>query len=176
MENAITKLVNNKGVVVVVAAGSDNDDANNYTPARTPAAITVSVMVDSDGKCGGEGPATSFGPDDSFATYSNHGSVVDIAAPGIDVYSTFKNGSYVTLSGSATVAANVAGAAALYISMNPSATPDQVDTALKSMGTKAPQSGNGLVPCDGNGKGYFTFNKDDDQFREPLLYMKQQQK
>ena len=69
-------------------------------------------------------PATSFGSDDSFTTYSNHGSVVDIAAPVTDIYSTFKNSSYTIMSGSATVAANVAGAAALYISMNPSATPD----------------------------------------------------
>ena len=175
-ENAITKLVNNKGVVVVVAAGNYNDDANNFTPARTPAAITVSAISDSNGKCGGGGPVTSFGPDDSFATYSNHGSVVDIAAPGTDVFSTFKDGNYATMSGTSMASPNVAGAAALYISMNPSATPDQVDAALKSMGTKAPQSGNGLVPCDGNGKGYFTFNNDDDQFREPLLYMKQQQK
>jgi subtilisin len=176
VEDAITKLVNNKKVVVVVAAGSSNMDANDFTPARTPAAITVSAITDSDGKCGGYGPATSFGPDDSFTTYSNHGSVVDIAAPGTDVYSTFKNSSYTIMSGSATVAANVAGAAALYISMNPSATPDQVDEALKSSGTKAPQSGNGLKPCDQNGKGYFTYRNDDDQFREPLLYMKKLQK
>ena len=31
---------------------------------------------------------------------------------------------------------------------------------------------NGLLPCDGKGKGYFTYNDDDDVFREPLLYMK----
>ena len=172
-ENAITKLVNNKGVVVVVAAGNSDMDANNFTPARTPAAITVSAISDTNGKCGGGGPATTFGdPDDSFASYSNYGSVVDIAAPGSEVYSTFKNGNYATMSGTSMASPNVAGAAALYISMNPSATPDQVDVALKSMGTKAPHSGNGLVPCDQKGKGYFTYNEDDDQFREPLLYMK----
>jgi subtilisin len=172
-ENAITKLVNNKGVVVVVAAGNSDMDANNFTPARTPAAITVSAISDTNGKCGGGGPATTFGdPDDSFASYSNYGSVVDIAAPGSEVYSTFENGNYATMSGTSMASPNVAGAAALYISMNPSATPDQVDVALKSMGTKAPHSGNGLVPCDQKGKGYFTYNEDDDQFREPLLYMK----
>ena len=172
-ENAITKLVNNKGVVVVVAAGNSDMDANNFTPARTPAAITVSAISDTNGKCGGGGPATTFrDPDDSFASYSNYGSVVDIAAPGSEVYSTFKNGNYATMSGTSMASPNVAGAAALYISMNPSATPDQVDVALKSMGTKVPHSGNGLVPCDQKGKGYFTYNEDDDQFREPLLYMK----
>jgi subtilisin family serine protease len=174
VEYAITNLVN-KGIVVVVGAGWHNMDANNWTPARTPAAITVSAISDSDGKCGRDGRATTHGgSDDSFATYSNHGSVVDIAAPGTDVLSTYINSSYTRMSGTAMAASNVAGAAALYISMNPSATPDQVDTALKSSGTKAPQSGNGLEPCDGNGKGYFTYSNDDDQFREPLLYMKEQ--
>ena len=45
------------------------DDANNWTPARTPAAITVSAISDTNGTCGGGGPATTFGdPDDSFAS------------------------------------------------------------------------------------------------------------
>ena len=171
VENAITNLVN-KNVVVVIAAGNFNSDANNFTPARTPAAITVSSMSDSDGKCGGRGPATSYGPDDSFATYSNHGSVVDIAAPGTDVFSTYKNSSYATMSGTSMAAPNVAGAAALYLSLNPSATPSQVDAHLKSTGTKAPPSGNGLIPCDQKGKGYFTYTEDNDPFRERLLYMK----
>ena len=50
VETAITDLVNKNGVTVVVSAGNDNLDANGFTPARTPAAITVSelriVMVD----------------------------------------------------------------------------------------------------------------------------------
>ena len=79
LETAVTSLVNNNGVVVVLAAGNNHEDANNFTPARTPAAITVSAMADSNGKCGGGGPPTSHGPDDSFATFSNFGSVVDLA-------------------------------------------------------------------------------------------------
>jgi hypothetical protein len=66
---------------------------------------------------------------------------------------------------------NVAGAAALYRSLHPSATPADVDTYLKNFGTKAPASGDPLVPCDGNGKGYFTPTQDVDTTREPLLYM-----
>jgi subtilisin len=171
LETAVTSLVNNNGVVVVVAAGNSHEDANNFTPARTPAAITVSAVVDSNGKCGGGGPPTSHGPDDSFATFSNFGSVVDIAAPGVDVYSTYKDGGYATMSGTSMASPNVAGAAALYKSLNPSATPAQVDAFLKSTATKAPASGDGLLPCDGNGRGYFTSSADGDEIREPLLYM-----
>ena len=172
LETAITNLVNDNGVVVVVAAGNSNQDANNFTPARTPAAITVSAISDSDGKCGGSGPPTSRGNDDFFSTYSNHGSAVDIAAPGTDVYSTYKGGSYATMSGTSMASPNVAGAAALYKSINPSATPAQVDSYLKSTGIKAPGGpATPLVPCDGNGKGYFNPTGDDDLTREPLLYM-----
>jgi hypothetical protein len=68
-------------------------------------------------------------------------------------------------------APNVAGAAALYKSMNPSATPVEVDAYLKSTGTKMATSGSPLLPCDGNGKGYFDPANDGDTIREPLLYM-----
>ena len=172
LETAITNLVNNHGVVVVVSAGNRNFPANGFTPGRTPEAITVSAISDSDGRCGGAGPVTSYGSDDSFATYSNDGSVIDIAAPGTDIYSTYKNSSYATMSGTSMASANVAGAAALYKSMIPSATPAQVDEFLKKTGTKAPTSPTTpLIPCNGNGKGYFIFTADDDNIREPLLYM-----
>jgi subtilisin len=53
---AISTLVA-RGVVVVVAAGNDNIDANYVTPAGVPWAITVSAMTDTNGKCGGNGSA-----------------------------------------------------------------------------------------------------------------------
>ena len=171
VEKAITDLVNKNGVVVVVAAGNSNLDASGFTPARTPAAITVSAITDSDGKCGGLGPAISLkglkshqpatvsNPDDFFASYSNFGTVVDIAAPGTNILSTLPLSLSPTglgiKSGTSMAAPNVAGAAALFKSLNPTATPAQVEAFLKNTGTKAPASGNPLVPCDGNGKGYF---------------------
>jgi subtilisin family serine protease len=175
LEAALTDLVNTKGVVVVVAAGNNHQDANNFTPARTPAVISVSAEADSDGKCGGTGAATFAGPDDSFATFSNYGLGVDMAAPGVDVYSTYKNSGYATMSGTSMASPNVAGAAALYKSLHPTASPIDVETYLKNVGTKAPASGDPLVPCDGRGKGYFTFTQDLDAAREPLLYMAQAQ-
>ena len=195
VEKAITDLVNKNGVVVVVAAGNSNLDASGFTPARTPAAITVSAITDSDGKCGGIGPAISLkgvkthqpatvsNPDDFVASYSNFGTVVDIAAPGTNVLSTLPlsispNGLGIK-SGTSMAAPNVAGAAALFKSENPTATPAQVEAFLKNNATKAPLSGNPLVPCDGNGKGYFNdkyppaLKVRTDPVKEPLLFMAQ---
>lgn len=172
-EDAITKLVKDRGVVVVLAAGNSNMNAIGFTPAKTPAAITVSAMLDTDGKCGGGGPNHQYGSDDSFAPFSNYGAyVIDMAAPGVDVLSTYKGNTYAKLSGTSMAAPNVAGAAALVKSMNPTATPEEVESYLKSEATKAidPIAGNNI--CNGNGKGYYDATNDDDNVREPLLYMK----
>lgn len=107
------------GVTYVVAAGNSAKDAKLFWPASNPNVITVSALADSDGKCGSLGETTSFGKDDSFATFSNFGDVVDIAAPGVNIYSTYKNGGYGTYSGTSMSSPHVAGTAAVFISNNP---------------------------------------------------------
>jgi subtilisin len=183
-----------KGVVVVVAAMNNNVDAKYISPAMYPAVITVSAITDTNGKCGGLGSASRVAPrnafqsassprgisnpDDFFASYSNFGSVVDLAAPGTDIRSTDNTGSDRVGYGTSYAAPHVTGAVALYRSLHPTANPFQVDASLKNEGTKVPASGNPLIPCDGNGRGYFN---DDyltsgipvftDRVKEPLLYM-----
>jgi subtilisin len=180
-----------RGVVVVAAAGNDNIDANSVAPANITWVITVSAMSDSDGKCGGTGPAiqqygTHFfqpkiisNPDDFFASYSNYGSVIDLAAPGSDILSTNNKTGYDTASGTSLAAPYVSGAAALYKSLHPTANPFQVDAFLKKSGTKAPATGS-LRLCGAAGRGYFDDNYNflrsgilvlNDKVKEPLLYM-----
>ena len=54
------------GVTAIVAAGNDNQDAGEYSPASTPSVITVGATTIADAR----------------ASYSNYGAVVDIWAPG----------------------------------------------------------------------------------------------
>ncbi len=115
LNQAISRAVA-KGIVFTVAAGNDGKDAASYSPANHPDVITVSAIADYDGKAGGLGKATCRADrDDSLASFSNFGSVVDIAAPGVCVYSSWKNNMYQTISGTSMAAPHVAGAAALYI-------------------------------------------------------------
>jgi len=125
------------GVVYVVAAGNESRDvygpdgdfntSDDSIPAAYPEVMTVSAMLDTDGQAGGSGSST----DDTFAYFSNYssftaeeksvvssGEAIDIAAPGVNILSTWKNGEYNTISGTSMASPHVAGAVALYISAN----------------------------------------------------------
>ncbi|KKR53872.1 MAG: Serine protease [Parcubacteria group bacterium GW2011_GWA1_40_21] len=122
------------GVTYVVAAGNENKSASLSVPASyDDAVITVSALADSDGALGGLGSPTLYGADDTFATFSNFGNIVDLGAPGVDIYSTYIGGKYATLSGTSMAAPHVSGVATLYIKNNPSSTWDQVRDVLKAL-------------------------------------------
>jgi subtilisin family serine protease len=126
---AICRVVS-AGIPVVVAAGNESDKASRHVPAAYDEVITVSALADSDGKPGRLGKRTSAGPDDSLASFSNFGGDVDIAAPGVGILSTIRGG-YARFSGTSMASPHVAGAAALYLVVNPGATPEQVKAALR---------------------------------------------
>lgn len=124
------------GVAYAVAAGNSNTDANTFVPATYAEVITVSAIADFNGLPGG-GAAATCRPDvdDTFADFSNHGLDVDITAPGVCILSTAMGGGLSTLSGTSMASPHVAGAAALYNSANPAATPAAIRAALIGAGT-----------------------------------------
>jgi subtilisin family serine protease len=145
------------GITYVVAAGNDGADAATKSPANCPTAITVSALADYNGQQGGGAAPTcsSLGADDSLASFSNFGSVVDIAAPGVCINSTWLNGGYQLSSGTSMASPHVAGAAVLQKAENPGLSPEGVKTAL--LNSAYPQAS----ICG--------FSGDRDAFPEPLL-------
>jgi subtilisin family serine protease len=126
------------GVVYTVAAGNSGKDIygrdgnfgtrDDFIPAAYPEVATISAMADSDGEPGGSGATTSYGADDSFASFSNYsryvvsgnpvsspGAAIDLILPGVSILSTYKNGGYATMSGTSMASPHAAGLAALYI-------------------------------------------------------------
>jgi subtilisin family serine protease len=126
------------GVTYTVAAGNAGQDAEDYSPASYDEVLTVSALADYDGRPGGlaTAPASCPGTDDEFAQFSNYGPDVDIVAPGVCITSTWMDGGYAELTGTSQAAAHVAGAAALYRSEHPDATPAEVRAALIAAGSQ----------------------------------------
>jgi subtilisin len=176
LDQAISRSVM-ANISYVVAAGNMHVNASSWSPANhkdtnhQKDVITVSAMTDLDGRCGGDskpqfvraGEFQAFYNDDAYAQFSNYGSVVDIAAPGVLINSTGINGTYSLDSGTSIAAPHVAGAAALYKILNPTFTPYDIRRALISDGIRS------TTVCDGLRHGYF--NQDSDGAYEPLLYL-----
>ncbi len=162
LDSAINSSVQ-AGVTYVASAGNDHKDDSTFSPAADPNVIAVSAIADSDGKCGGVGRPTNHGADDMLADFSNFGKAVSIAAPGVNILSTYRDNSYTTLSGTSMASPFVAGAAALYKASHNSASPFEVRNALLNAGSIL------SMTCDGDGHGYFA--GDPDAIHEPLLYV-----
>lgn len=151
-----------KGVVYAVAAGNSAVDAANSSPANSPVVLCVSAMVDTDGAPGGLGAGTNYGADDTFASFSNFGAVVDIAAPGVNILSTYKGGAYATMSGTSMASPHVAGAIGLYLATRAKPTDANGVAAVRTAIVNA------ALP-QGGASG---FTGDPDSSPEPLLYVK----
>ncbi|KAA8633244.1 hypothetical protein SMACR_01351 [Sordaria macrospora] len=94
------------GIHFAVAAGNDNADACNYSPAAAAKAVTVGASA----------------IDDSRAYFSNYGKCTDIFAPGLSILSTWIGSKYATntISGTSMASPHICGLLAYYLSLQPS--------------------------------------------------------
>jgi len=161
------------GVTFVVAAGNSGLDLSGSVstiPGAYDEVLSVSALADSDGQPCEVGAATKYGADDNFPTWSNYATgAADlnhlIAAPGVEIYSTYKGGGYATLSGTSMASPHVAGAAALYLSTHPGASPASVRDALKALGEPVNTNFNGECGST-KGKGQGQRDSHTDSFQE----------
>lgn len=105
------------GIVVIAAAGNSGDtdpDSDVIYPAKYDSVIAVAATDDTDTR----------------ASWSSDGPEVELAAPGVDIYSTWKGGDYETKSGTSMAAPHVTGTVALMLGANSALTPDDIRATL----------------------------------------------
>ena len=116
IDDAVQRMVN-AGVTVVVAAGNENVNACNSSPARAVNAVTVGSTTKSDAR----------------SSFSNYGSCLDVFAPGSDITSAWYTGDAATntISGTSMASPHVAGAMALFEAQGRDAASWVVSTATQ---------------------------------------------
>lgn len=110
------------GIIIVAAAGNDYGAPVGY-PAAYPEVIAVSAVDSSN----------------NLASYSNIGPEIDFTAPGVDILSTVKGGSYSSFNGTSMATPHVSGDAALLISSGRSS------IKADDIGLTIEEQGQGLV-------------------------------
>ena len=127
VDTATNNLIND-GVATAVAAGNGDfigrqQNACNYSPARVPAAMTISATDKTDTK----------------APWANYGNCVDWFAPGVDITSAWfsSNSATNTISGTSMATPHTVGVAALYLETHKTASPAAVRDALYNATSKA---------------------------------------
>jgi subtilisin family serine protease len=104
------------GVTYALAAGNSNANACNSSPSRVTEAVVVGASTRTDGR----------------ASFSNFGTCLDLFAPGQDITSAWITSTTATntISGTSMASPHAAGAAALVLAANPTASPTAVQSTL----------------------------------------------
>ena len=120
LDDAVRRSITD-GVTYALASGNDNLNACNGSPARVAEGITVNSSTSTDAR----------------SSFSNWGTCTDIFAPGSSITSAWysSNTATNTISGTSMATPHVAGAAALYLQGNTTASPATVANALISNAT-----------------------------------------
>ncbi len=130
LDNAVNNSIND-GVTYAVAAGNENTNACNGSPSRVAAALTVGATTSTDAR----------------SSFSNYGSCLDLFAPGSSITSAWSTSDTATntINGTSMATPHVAGAAALYLQTNPTASASTVNSAIVNSSTT------GVVTNPGSG-------------------------
>jgi hypothetical protein len=124
-----------RGVVVVAAAGNENQPSVGY-PAGYAGVVSTAAVDNSDTK----------------ASFTNYGDAVTVSAPGVDIYSAYGNGLFAWWSGTSQSAPIAAGQAALIVGERPSFTVSETSGVIAGTATDIDALNPGFESALGSGR------------------------
>ncbi|CZT20419.1 related to Cuticle-degrading protease [Ramularia collo-cygni] len=139
--NSAVRSATNAGIFAAVAAGNENQDAGNTSPASESSACTVGAIDSNDNR----------------ASFSNYGSFLDIFAPGVNILSTWIGSTTATntISGTSMATPHIAGLAAYLIALEGPRSPSALCQRIQSLSTKNqipnPNGSVNYIAYNGNG-------------------------
>ncbi|KAI0861948.1 oryzin precursor [Xylaria cubensis] len=109
-----------EGLFIAAAAGNSQTPVEFFSPAQYPTVCSIAASA----------------PDDARAYFSNYGNGIDLFAPGVDVISTYANGSTAILSGTSMAAPHITGLGAYLLSLEGDRDPIALCERMQELATK----------------------------------------
>lgn len=122
-KDSILQVVNSHGVILIAASGN-NDKSDTSLNVRYPAANTNVIAVGAIDK------------NNIRRLSSCYGQELSVVAPGVNIYTTTQNDTFINASGTSFAAPHVTGVAALMLSVNPNLTPADVRRIIEKTARK----------------------------------------
>lgn len=126
INRAVQALIKNNAMFVVVAAGNENSDACNTSPASAVGILTIMASDKLDNR----------------AYFSNFGTCADLYSPGVDILSTIPGGKTAVYSGTSMATPNLVGVVNHYLDLFPSLNMQTLKDKMKADSTQNHMKGN----------------------------------
>jgi subtilisin family serine protease len=139
-ELLVLKRAEEKGIIVVTAAGNDHNNVDALPTISPSGAVTEHAYYPTSYHLSNQITVAATDINNNLLESSNYGrKTIDVAAPGENIYSTLPGGRYGYMSGTSQATAFVSGIAALILSVRPDLKPAQVRKIIMDTVDKIPQ-------------------------------------
>ena len=134
-----------RGTITFASSGNSGNPSQMAVPGCIASAVAVGAVYDGEVGSITLGCTDATTAPDRVTCFSNASPALDLLAPGATSTAAAVNGGTVTFVGTSQASPAAAGAAALLLSANPGASPDRIESVLKTTGVSITDGRNGMA-------------------------------